>query len=50
MYVITLCCYSRGCDTWSVTLRKDCTLGLGTVVISPYSFMAESNRKLEKTS
>jgi len=36
-------------DTWSVTLRKESRLGLGTLVMSPETFMAESNRKLEKT-
>jgi len=37
-------------DTLSVTLRKDSRLGLGTVVMSHETFMAESNRKLEKTA
>jgi len=34
-----------------VTLRKDCRLDLGTVLvlISTYTFMAECNRILEKT-
>jgi hypothetical protein len=27
--------YRCGCDTWSVTLRVDCILGLGTLLISP---------------
>ena len=44
--------YTHGCDTWSVTLRVDCRLGLGTVLvlISTYTFMAECNRILEKTA
>jgi len=35
-----------------VTLRVDCRLGLGTVLvlISTYTFMAECNRILEKTA
>ena len=43
--------YRHGCDTWSVALRVDRRLGLGTVLvlISTYTFMAECNRILEKT-
>ena len=26
-------CYRCECDTWSVTLRKDCRLGFGTVLM-----------------
>ena len=44
--------YRCGCDTWSVALRVDSRLGLGTVLvlISTYTFMAECNRILEKTA
>jgi len=48
--MFTLYFHSCGCDTWSVTLRKDCKLGLGTVLISPQTITAESDRKLEKTA
>ena len=45
-------CYRHGYDTWSVALRVNCRLGLGTVLvlISTYTFMAECNRILEKTA
>jgi len=44
--------YRHGCDTWSVTLRVDCRLRLGTVLvlISTYTFVAGYNRILEKTA
>jgi len=44
--------YGCGCDTWSMTLRVDSRLGLGTglVLISTGSVMAECNRILEKTA
>ena len=44
--------YRCGCDTWSVALRVDFRLGLGTVLvlISTCTVMAECNRILEKTS
>ena len=44
--------YTHGYNTWSVTLRVGCRLGLGTVLvlISTYIFMAECNSILEKTA
>ena len=41
-----------GCDTWSVALRVDYRLCLGTVLvlISTYTVMAECSRILEKTA
>jgi len=33
-----------------VTLRVDCRVGLGTVLISPSNSMVECNRKFERTA
>jgi len=44
--------FRYGRDTWSVALRVECRLGLGTVLvlISTCTVMAECNRILEKTA
>ena len=44
--------YRCGCDTWSMALRVDCRLGLGTVLvlINTCTLMVECNRIVEKTA